>query len=141
MIDDSVLTSIYGRGWAFPPAFSLEEGVVMSEGVEDVRQSLRILFATEPGERIMREEYGCALYDVMFRNIDSELTSEIERRVADAVLSYEPRANLTDILVVQAESNRSAVEVGVTYRLRGSEIDETMSGTLDLNQAMRGDFL
>ncbi|MDR5782026.1 GPW/gp25 family protein [Caballeronia sp. LZ065] len=140
MIDDSVLTSIYGRGWAFPPAFSLEEGVVMSEGVEDVRQSLRILFGTEPGERIMREEYGCALYDVMFKNIDSELSSDIERRITDAVLRYEPRANLTEILIVQAESSRSAVKVGVTYRLRGSEIDEYLSGTLDLNQALRGDF-
>jgi phage baseplate assembly protein W len=140
MIDDPVLTRVYGRGWAFPPAFSLDAGVVMSEGIQDVRESLRVLLSTEPGERIMLEEYGCALHDVMFRNIDSELPGDIETRIVDAVLRYESRASLTHIRVAQSEGNRSAVDVEVTYRLRGSEIQQSVSGTLDLKQRVRGDF-
>jgi hypothetical protein len=137
-MSDDILTRIFGRGWAFPPAFSIDDGVVMANGAEDVRQSLRILFSTEPGERIMRDGYGCALYDVMFENINGDLTSNIEARVVDAILRYEPRANLTRIRVYQSRTNSSTVSVEVTYCLRGGDVAQRMSGTLDIGQAVRG---
>lgn len=137
-MSDDILTRIFGRGWAFPPAFSIDDGVVMANGAEDVRQSLRILFSTEPGERIMRDGYGCALYDVMFENINGDLTSNIEARVVDAILRYEPRANLTRIRVYQSRTNSSTVSVDITYCLRGSDVAQRMSGTLDIGQAVRG---
>jgi phage baseplate assembly protein W len=135
---NDVLTEIFGRGWAFPPAFTLADGVVMAEGAEDVNQSLRILFSTEPGERIMRENYGCALYDVMFENIDSELTAEIETRIIDGVLRYEPRANLTRVRVYQPSATSSQLQVEVTYRLRGSAIEQKIAGLLDVGDGLRG---
>ncbi len=48
-------------------------GVQMAAGAENVRQSMKILFLTEPGERIMREDYGCGLNDYLFANINDEL--------------------------------------------------------------------
>lgn len=135
---NDILTKIFGRGWTFPPAFTLEEGVVMAEGAEDVNQSLRILFSTEPGERIMRENYGCALYDVMFENINSDLTAEVETRVVDCVLRYEPRANLTKIRVYQSSSESSQLQVEVTYCLRGSEIEQRIFGLLDVGDPLGG---
>ncbi|MEZ0603993.1 GPW/gp25 family protein [Paraburkholderia sp. IW21] len=135
---NDILTKIFGRGWTFPPAFTLEEGVVMAEGAEDVNQSLRILFSTEPGERIMRENYGCALYDVMFENINSDLTAEVETHVVDCVLRYEPRANLTKIRVYQSSSESSQLQVEVTYCLRGSEIEQRIFGLLDVGDPLGG---
>ncbi len=70
---DKILADIYGRGWAFPPQFSSQTGIIMAEGAEHVRQSMKILFLTEPGERIMREDYGCGLNDYLFENISDEL--------------------------------------------------------------------
>jgi phage baseplate assembly protein W len=135
---NEILTKIFGRGWAFPPAFTLEDGVVMAEGAEDVNQSLRILFSTEPGERIMRENYGCALYDVMFENIGSDLIAEVEARVVESVLRYEPRANLTRMRVYQPSSKSSQLQVEVTYCLRGSEIEQKISGLLDVGDLLGG---
>jgi hypothetical protein len=43
--------SFLGRGWAFPPTFSLRGAdVEMVSGADDVEQSLQILLATAPGE-------------------------------------------------------------------------------------------
>ncbi|RKP55970.1 GPW/gp25 family protein [Pararobbsia silviterrae] len=136
-MNDDLLTRVFGRGWAFPPAFSLDVGVDMAEGAEDVRESLRILFSTEPGERIMREDYGCALYDVMFASINSELMSDIETRIVDAVLLYEPRASLRAIRVEQIGST-SRVAVEVLYCLRGHAIERRVAGVVDVHTADRG---
>ncbi|WP_340608607.1 GPW/gp25 family protein [Xenorhabdus bharatensis] len=133
-MENQILTQLYGRGWAFPPAFSLEKGVKMVEGAEDVRQSLHILFKTEPGERLMRENYGCGLNDFMFENIRNELFAEIESHIHDSVLRYESRADITDIQVRQSPNNQSTLQVKVMYRLRGSDIHQQIQGTVALSE-------
>ena len=54
--------SFLGRGWSFPPRFDDRQyTIMMVEEEEDIRQSLRILFSTLPGERLMKPDYGCDL--------------------------------------------------------------------------------
>ena len=58
--------SFLGVGWSFPVRFdrtSRQAAMVTKE--EDIDQSLRILLATYPGERILNEEYGCNLRQFM----------------------------------------------------------------------------
>ncbi|CNH72931.1 GPW/gp25 family protein [Yersinia pekkanenii] len=131
-MENQILTQLYGRGWAFPPLFSLEKGAVMAEGAEDVRQSLQILFSTEPGERLMRADYGCGLNDFMFENIRNELIAEIESRIQDGILRYETRADITDIQVSQSLNSSNTLQMRVAYRLRGSEINQQIQGSLAL---------
>ncbi|PHM66683.1 phage baseplate protein [Xenorhabdus stockiae] len=133
-MENQILTQLYGRGWAFPPDFSLEKGVEMAEGANDVRQSLHILFSTEPGERLMRENYGSGLNDFMFENMRNELFAEIETRIHDSILRYEPRADITDIQVNQAPNKKNTLQVHVMYRLRGSDINQNIQGTLALSE-------
>ena len=48
-----------GQGWNFPPEFQCDskiEATVMSSEEENIRQSLRTLFSTSPGERVHRYE-------------------------------------------------------------------------------------
>lgn len=135
---EDVLTTLYGRGWAWPPAFSLDEGVVMAEGAEDVRQSLSILFNTEPGERVMRDNYGCALYDVMFENVNDTLAVSIESRIVDSVLRYEQRARLTNVRVTSDGNVRGRLAVGVYFCLRGSQIEQKVHAVLDVNNPQGG---
>ncbi|CAQ84093.1 conserved hypothetical protein [Photorhabdus asymbiotica] len=135
------MADIYGRGWAFPPQFFIDEsipkaqpGVIMSEGAEYVRQSMKILFLTEPGERIMREDYGCGLNDYMFENISDELIARIQTRIEERVLRYEPRAEVTEIQVSQRTDLPNTLHVQVTYVLRGSEISQQIEGILEIGE-------
>ncbi|KER04802.1 GPW/gp25 family protein [Photorhabdus temperata] len=129
-----ILADIYGRGWKFPPEFSIETGVAMAEGAENVRQSMKILFLTEPGERIMREDYGCGLNDYMFENISDELLSNIQTRIEERVLRYEPRAEITDIQVNQKTGSPNTLHIQVTYSLRGSGISQQLEGILEIGE-------
>ncbi|MDE9518067.1 GPW/gp25 family protein [Xenorhabdus bovienii] len=138
---NKILADIYGRGWAFPPQFSIDDnntetppGVTMAEGAENVRQSMKILFLTEPGERIMREDYGCGLNDYLFANINDELMADIKTKVEECILRYELRANITKILVNQKKNSPNTLHFQVTYTLRGSEISQQIEGALDVNE-------
>lgn len=131
-MSNDTLTEIYGRGWAFPPAFSIAGGVAMVEADQDVQQSLRILFSTLPGERIMRPDYGCDMYAFVFQNIREELIAQIAVAVNDSVLRYETRADVESVVVERDEMRINLLRVQVVYRLRGSEITERVEGVLDV---------
>lgn len=132
---DDILMLTYGQNWAFYPEFNLTEGVVMAKGAESVRQSLQLLFLTEHGERIMREDYGAGMNDFMFANISDDLLARIHSRIEDNILRYEPRAALTDILIQPDRQQASRLTIQITWRLKGSDIDQRLEGTLALNEA------
>ncbi|UXY11035.1 GPW/gp25 family protein [Kosakonia sp. ML.JS2a] len=133
MSSDKYATSL-GRSWAFPPQFSVAEGVKMAEGVDSVLQSLLVLFMTEPGERIMRETYGGGLNEFLFENITDELLASIRNHIEDAVLVNEQRTEVKEILIKQATNDVSRLLVQITLKLLGSDITETLSGTLAVNE-------
>ncbi|EYU13877.1 GPW/gp25 family protein [Photorhabdus aegyptia] len=131
---DKILADIYGRGWTFPPQFSSQTGIIMAEGAEHVRQSMKVLFLTEPGERIMREDYGCGLNDYMFENISDELMAHIQTRIEERVLRYEPRAEITEIQVNQKINLPNTLHIQVSYALRGSDISQQIEGILEIGE-------
>lgn len=105
-VNDS--NTFLGRGWSFPPEFfkdaSGNAGVYLAEGVDDINQSLEILFSTALGERVMLPEYGGDLNDLMFEGIDISLLTRIKDRVRKAIIFFEPRIKLDDVKTLATES-------------------------------------
>ncbi len=136
-------SGIYGRGWAFPPTFTVspQPGVAMVEDQEDIRQSLQILFSTASGERIMRPDYGCDLNSIMFENLCEDLLADIERKMTERILRYETRVVLNSLHVTQNQGNPSQLDVSVTYRVRGSDMTGTLSALLDITDGQGVSFL
>ena len=84
--------SFLGTGWHFPPAFTAGGGdVEMVSDVEDIHQSIQILFTTQLGERVMLDKFGCDLNTYMFEEIDQSLINSLSRMISDAILYHEPR--------------------------------------------------
>lgn len=87
-----VNNTIIGRGWAFPPRFDAETGkTVMAEGVDDINQSLYILFTTEIGERVMQPNYGSALKTMIFESMNEHFKSYMRLVMTRSIQLYEPR--------------------------------------------------
>lgn len=96
--------SFLGTGWSFPPEFDYETksvGLVSDE--EDIRQSIRIIMGTLPGERTLLPEFGCDLGQYVFRPIDSTNLSMLKATIYDALLHNEPR--IKDIEISFEEIN------------------------------------
>jgi len=108
-----------GRGWAFPVALDPESGsVATAEFEDDVRQAIRIILGTAPGERVMRPDFGCGIYDLAFEVIDSAVLVRITNVVTDALTRYEPRIELINVSVDPYRASEGVLEVNVEYRVR-----------------------
>lgn len=107
-----------GRGWSFPPTFdefTLQNVMVADE--EDIRESLRILFSTQPGERIMLPKYGCNLNQYLFKDIDSTLKYAIIEEIKFAIIHFEPRIEVIEIDVDISNYLDGYVNIKIDYRV------------------------
>ena len=87
-----------GKGWGFPPQFDKEiGGVQMVSDEEDIRQSLRILFNTSLGERVMLPLYGCNIREFLFQDIDNSFQTYMGHIISNAILKYESRITLNNL--------------------------------------------
>ena len=109
-----------GRGWSFPPAFDkAAAGVTMSSGIQDIEESLRIIFTTILGERIMNPLFGCSLDDNVFEVMNTSRIAYIENQIRTAIIYHEPRID-ADQVTVDFDQLEGRLTIGAGYRVRGS---------------------
>jgi phage baseplate assembly protein W len=110
---------IVGKGWSFPPSFDAKtRGVEMRRGTRDIEESLRIIFSTSIGERLMQPTFGCNLADHVFEPLNAGQIAYIRTLVETAILYNEPRIDAEVELELDAE--RNALIITVDYTIRGT---------------------
>jgi uncharacterized protein len=108
-----------GSGWSFPPTFSRSVlGITLVSGIEDIRESLQILFSTAQGERVMLPEYGCDLWRMVFRGMTTTLTTELKDMVEQAIILWEPRIDLLSVSAVRDPDQDGLVNIDVAFTVR-----------------------
>lgn len=117
--EENTTPSFLGKGWSFPPLFSLaQKGVVMVADEEDIRQSLQILLSTALGERVMQPKYGCNLNDLLFEPLNTTVRTYIRGLVKQAILIYEPRIQLNDVAIEMLDEPSGRVDLVVDYTVQ-----------------------
>lgn len=115
----SIDKAFLGTGWGFPPEFDKgSRGVCMVSEEEDIRESLRILFSTLPGERVMHPTYGCNLKSAVFENINQSVFTEIKDMLERAILFFEPRILLDSIDLDTGDILEGRVKIQLQYTVR-----------------------
>ena len=101
----STENEIIGTGWAFPPHFDPDSNTTaMTEGVEDINQSLYILFTTELGERVMQPNYGSALKSMLFESINEHFKTYMRMVLVRSIALYEARIRPLNIDFIADET-------------------------------------
>ncbi|MCH8149692.1 MAG: GPW/gp25 family protein [Planctomycetes bacterium] len=76
---------------------TLAGGISTIDEAESVRQSIRLLLATRPGERVMRPEYGCSLHRLVFSANDASTAGLAIHYIRQAIERWEPRVIIEQI--------------------------------------------
>jgi uncharacterized protein len=103
-----------GTGWAFPPAPDTSRALSFRAGPALVRQSILLILDTEPGERVMRPEFGCGLRRHLMEPNNPTTRAAIARDVDAALRTWEPRIDLGHVDVA-ATDDPATVLVSITY--------------------------
>jgi phage baseplate assembly protein W len=108
-----------GRGWAMPVQLDPRTGRVASVAYEeDIRQSIRIILETAPGERVMRPNFGCGIHEMVFTSLDSTSIQRIRSTVEDDLRRCEARIEVLEVTVDEAASAEGQLLVQLEYRVR-----------------------
>jgi len=63
-------TDFIGRGFSFPMRVDQSGSLAMTAGSDDINSSIRMVLTTAPGERLMRPEFGCRIWELLFEPIN-----------------------------------------------------------------------
>ena len=108
-----------GIGWSFPVATDpLTGDIALSRYDRDVREAIRIILETAPGERVMRPRFGCGIHDLVFEEINTTTIFAIQAAVREALVAYEARIELLDVTVDPLEALNGLLVIGIDYRVR-----------------------
>jgi phage baseplate assembly protein W len=85
---------------------------------ESVRQQIRVILTTRPGEQLMRPDYGAGLDDYVHEPNTLATRRRIRDAVAGSLRRWEPRIHLDRVEVWEVEGEPGQVRVEIGYRLR-----------------------
>lgn len=118
MIMIKKLKSFLGTGWGFPPRFNkFTHTVEMVSEEEDIKESIRIILSTYPGERIMQPKFGCYMRDWSFESIDTELLLKINEEIKRVLLNFEPRVIFIDTRVAERDDLNGFLAIEINYKI------------------------
>ncbi len=121
MTEREKVKGFLGTGFHFP--IEVEEATGRMKEVsleEDIKQAIWIILMTRKGERVMRPDFGCDIYDYAFETTDYTTLVQMENAVSEALIRWEPR--ITDITVrVNNEQEREGVLlIEISYLVRNT---------------------
>ena len=108
-----------GRGWAMPVDLDPRTGLVATSEYEDnIRQSIRIVLETAPGERVMRPNFGCGIHDLVFAAVDTTTIQRIRSVIEEALRRYEARIEVLGVTVDEDATSEGKLLIELEYRVR-----------------------
>jgi len=115
-----VNTDFIGRGWGFPLRVGATGGIGMVEREQEIQEAIRLILGTAPGERPMRPEFGCGIHDFVFAAADHATAGDIAREVRVALDRWEPRIEVTDVVVAFDAVEAGTLYIEVRYTIRAT---------------------
>jgi phage baseplate assembly protein W len=109
-----------GRGWGFPVETSSDGEVALAAHEEDVREAVLLILGTEPGERVMRPDFGGGLRRFLFEPITATTRALVEHQVREALARFEPRIDVVSVRVASPPGAPEELAVELEYRVRAT---------------------
>lgn len=113
----SLSTDRIGHGLAWP-LVPQDGRLPRAQDLLRIQQALVMILETEPGERLMRPDFGCGLRRFLQQPNTGATRAQIEREVREAVTRWEPRIDLLEVRVEPDAQVASALWIVLDYRLR-----------------------
>jgi len=106
-----------GKGWGFPLKVDTNGSIDKADYEDSVRQSIWIILGTAKGERVMRPDFGCGIYDLVFEVNSPSTAGKVAQAIRQALLLFEPRVDVLDIQV-QAADGGEVLLISIDYQVR-----------------------
>jgi phage baseplate assembly protein W len=109
------------RHWfGLPIQFNDKGAIVTAQYEESVRQSPWIILGTSKGERVMRPDFGCGIYDLVFEVNSASTSGRVAHEVREALLLQEPRIDVLNVQVDAQGVGGNTLLINIEYEVRAT---------------------
>lgn len=109
-----------GAGWAFPLRTDPTGGIAVVTGHRDIEEAIRIILGTSYGERPMRPEFGCGIWEHVFAPADATTAGKIAHEVRQSLDRWEPRVDVVEVTVSIDTDDASTLYIDICYQIKGT---------------------
>ena len=109
-----------GRGLAVPVVAARDGAGAFAAGELSIEQGLNIVLGTSPGERVMRPEFGCGIWELVMEPNTAQLHGRVQTRVRQALTRWEPRIDVLDVQVASPPEQKNVLLIRIDYRVRSN---------------------
>jgi phage baseplate assembly protein W len=99
---------------------------------ESVRQQLKIILSTRPGEQLMRPAFGAGLTNFLGEPDTITTRRRIYDRVMESIARWEPRIELNRVEINDVPGQPGWLQIEIGYRLRRTGDIQTFGVNLEL---------
>lgn len=104
--------------------------IVKKVDVNSIKQSIKSLLFTYPGERLFQPEIGSQIRTLLFEPIDFITSEALKRSITYTLENFEPRIKL-DLVEVVPQYDDNAYEVSIFFTALGVNQAASISVTLE----------
>lgn len=118
-------------GWPFMP--KPQSGQMIWPNLErSVRDSIRIILTTRPGEQLMRPCFGAGLQNFLDEGNTISLRRQLQSAITESLQNYENRIVVDAVEVDPVTNSPSEVQVQISYRLLRTNAAQQLGLTMQL---------
>jgi uncharacterized protein len=111
--------SFVERGISFPMRTDATGSIAFTDSTfDELDRAISIVLSTAPGERVMRPDFGCAIWDLLFEPVNPNTLGMMEHAVRDALRRWEPRVEVDQVDAAPDDEQHERVTIAIVYRVR-----------------------
>ncbi len=105
-----------------------------AEDDQSVREVIRNILLTSPGERVMRPAFGAGLLDFIHQPNNETTRTLLRNLVRKAIEQWETRIKVDDVSVLPDPQSLTQVQIIIRYQMRHSPQPMQLSLGMDLSR-------
>jgi hypothetical protein len=105
-------------GVALPLELDSGDGFHMLKSIKNlVKQNLKMLILTIPGERVMKPKFGVGLSRYLFENFGHDTMAQIDNSIREQVSIYMPAVIIQNITFGNSNPDNNYLGIGIEYSI------------------------
>ena len=95
-----------------------------------VRQNLKMIILTNPGERVMEPEFGVGIKQFLFQNFSQNVYAEIDNKIREQVRLYLPEVSIQGVNFYSIEEDSNKVSFRLVYSIPAIAVNDLLEITI-----------
>ena len=121
-----------GQGLTFPLNVNSRGHLALTTGTDNIEQSIQVILETMPGERVMRPDYGCDIYRLIFAPNDDTTAGLAIHYVRQALERWEPRIQVLRVDTERSLETPDQLDILIEYRILATQQVQVLPFSINL---------